>query len=73
MLGSWQAMRTLATAAVVVLGMVLTSTFSWLMRASRPGPNPFDLATLALAMGAIGVLVAPFVQRRRAAGPPPTG
>lgn len=57
MLSRWEAMRLVATVTVVALGMVVTSTFSWLMRETRPGANPFDAATLALAAGALYLLV----------------
>lgn len=59
LLRRWQAMQATATATVVVLAMLVTSSFSLLLREVRPGMNVFDAATLALAGLAVYVLVRP--------------
>lgn len=71
MLRRWQAMQVTATASVVVLAMLVTSTFSLLVRMSRPGPNPFDIATFGLAGYAIWLLVRPMLPAKKPYTPPP--
>jgi len=66
LLRRWQAMQTIATAAVIALGMLVTSAVSYLMRAHAPGPNPFDVATVALAGFAFYQLAKPVLTRKPA-------
>lgn len=71
LLRRWKAMQVTATATVVVLGMLVTSSFSLLMREAGMGTNPFDLATLALAALAAYVLVKPLREPKPRWSPPP--